>query len=209
MGSGVSSLTVDQSNELNRLMKKEFYRNFSGKSEDEVRLYLSRKYEEYKQQVLANKAPARGSIYRPETQKLETKVTFSSTISTAASFLKLKTRTTRKSSGDLPTLGGCSNGFIGINYYYLMKHTDLLFIAEDCWDSVSQQPYCTYCRVAFRTVAAYDIHANTVMRCLIANLHRYLIPLIEFTCQNDATRKTKASERRGIAEKWVGETDCV
>ena len=116
MGSGASTLTVDQSNELNRLMKKEFYRNFSGKSEEEVRQYLAKKYEEYKHQVLATtKLPSRGAIYRPDLHKNESKITFCKSIASAASLFQLKSRATRKSSGDLPTFGGSTGGFIG-NY---------------------------------------------------------------------------------------------
>ena len=66
MGSGASSLTQAQAIELNRLMKKEFQKDLSGYSDEETKLYLTKKYNEYKSQVLITHKTARAFLYHVE-----------------------------------------------------------------------------------------------------------------------------------------------
>jgi hypothetical protein len=73
MGGGASHLTKAQNTELNRLMKKEFHRNYSGKSEEEVRKILMERFEECKSRVLEShpgKPPkvAKSSLYHEESK---------------------------------------------------------------------------------------------------------------------------------------------
>lgn len=155
MGSGASALSPEQTKAMGKLMKAEMEKH-KGKTDEQMRLALVPKYNDYLKQVL-QQYPTIGGL--SACQKTDVK-------------LKDRKPTRRRSFGQEPKKKAVgmaeSQSSAAIDAAVAAANAVSSADSEDqppavqgdSWDSVSEQPYCPVCSMGFKTPAALQRHVN-------------------------------------------------
>jgi len=150
MGSGASSLSPEQTAAMGQMMKAEMEKDkYKGKNDEELRLALVPKYNEYLKTVLQKYSSQNGPIGLSTCQKTDVKI-------------KERKPTRRRSFGQQTAKEKPADTLSESQSAAAMASVVAETAAPeiDSWDSVSEQPYCPVCSMGFKTPSALQRHVN-------------------------------------------------